>query len=81
MRLAEIEIGERYLWSVLHPTRGGDAVDPPTEVEAIGIVPAQRFTVRRGTPRLTNERRVVVRNLVNGVTRTAAARHLQPAAG
>ena len=52
---------------------------PPTEVEAIDIVLAQRFSVRRGAAQVTHERRVVVRNLVNGVTRTVAARQLQPA--
>lgn len=69
MRLADIEIGERYLWSA----------PAPTEVEAVDIVRAQRFSVRRGAAALTNERRVVVRNLANGVTRTIAARHLHPA--
>ena len=69
MRLADVEIGARYLWSA----------PGPAEVEAVGIVAAQRFSVRRGMAALTNERRVVVRNVVNGVTRTVNARHLRPA--
>jgi hypothetical protein len=78
MRLADVEIGERYLWSASAPTRRARAGRPIAEVEAVDIVKAQQFRVRGGNAARTHERRVVVRNVVNGVTRTVAARYLQP---